>query len=260
MRPLPPRGLIVSCYLESMRGCEREFIASAAHLPQVIALRVEGLDNIGWARMVAPEMFIIGLVKEHNGFYNEITPDIELDGKRIIAHGADMVATSNVFSWMTMGHNVTIHGLSISFRMMFDLDAGGIEVLCRPSVLEDWEKNVLKREISHDNIVLATTFESKAFELVKLLKEHYPQSKVNLEGGIETAEEIQRGFDAGADYVTIGKAINDPPTIIERLMDGVDIPAPAENSTNSTNSAKVQDTRVTTKLIGRSLVWDANKR
>ncbi len=225
MRPLPPKGLIVSCYLESMKGCEREFIASVAHLPQVVALRVEGLDNIRWARMIAPEKFIIGLVKEHNGFFNQITPNIELDGKRIIAHGADMVATSNIFDWMEMGHNVIIHGLSISFRMMFDLDSGGVETLCRPSALEDWEKNVLKREMQQGNIVLATTFEQKAFELVKPLKEHYPQSKVNLEGGIETPEDIQQGFDAGADYVTIGKAINDPPTIIERLVDGVVIPS-----------------------------------
>jgi len=202
-----------------MRGCERNFIASVAHLPEVVALRVEGLDNISFARMIAPDKFIIGLVKHHNGFYNEITPDIVNDGRRIIRHGADMVATSNVSEWMSRGHSITVHRLFGPFRLMLDLDGKGISKLSDSGSLKSWKGKILSREAEAGNIVFATTFEEKGFCLVEQLKASFPNGKVNLEGGIQTAAEVQRGFELGADYVTIGKAINDPPTIIKHLME-----------------------------------------
>ena len=76
MLKFPENGLIVSCYLESMSGSEKEFISAVAHAPGVVGLRVEGLENIAHARLIAPHKFIIGLIKEFDGFRNLI------DGER----------------------------------------------------------------------------------------------------------------------------------------------------------------------------------
>lgn len=206
MKPLPPKGLIVSCYLESMRGCEREFIASVAHVPGVVALRVEGLDNIRFARRIAPEKFIIGLVKQQcqgkgHLSYTRITASINL-GYFIIDAGADMVATDSYMDFLKVG--TPYHIMGDMNRSGFEADLGnGLGCAGRIHPVE---------------FVIATTYESKAFGFVKHIKELYPNQLVNLEGGIETAEEVQQGFAAGADYVTIGKAINDPPTIVKGLM------------------------------------------
>ncbi len=190
MRPLPPKGLIVSCYLESMAGCEKAFISAVARAPGVVALRVEGLENIRYARMIAPEMYIIGLAKVRRAGLVLITPDADL-GQAILDVGADMVAGERV--WHDCGR-----------PFMWDLDQCPDEECFWGSM--------------PPQLILATTFIPKAFDLVREMKTHFPDIPVNLEGGIETAEEVQRGFDCGADYVTIGKAINDPPTIINRLV------------------------------------------
>ena len=196
MRQFPPKGFIVSCYLESMRGCEKEFIASVAHLPQVVALRVEGLDNIRWARQIAPHQYIIGLVKQMVDGRTFITPEDEFEN--IIASGADMVATEELSLRATP-----------FMPIMFDLH----------------DANIIRDELTtlnqlNSQVLLSTTYTNKAFWAVEMLKSIHP-NKVNLEGGIETAEEIQKGFDLGADYVTIGKAINDPPKIIDNLTKDV---------------------------------------
>ena len=196
MRQLPPKGLIVSCYLESMRGCEKEFIASVAHLPQVVALRVEGLDNIRWARQIAPHQYIIGLVKRMYKGDTFITPESEFEN--IIACGANMVATEDL--------NL---GIMPVMPIMIDLYSDDV-----------YHGLIDRLNIGNAQVVLSTTYRQKAFFMLKKLKSRFP-NKVNLEGGIETAEEIQKGFDLGADYVTIGKAINDPPTIIDILTKDV---------------------------------------
>ena len=225
MRPLPEKGLIVSCYLESMKGSEKAFIASVAHHPKVVALRVEGLDNIRYARLIAPEKYIIGLVKRYNvvSGINDITSELLIDGQMIIASGADMVASSHFYSWAnTAGaYTITIAGFNLPFALMYDADILGIETLYSKTtrLFENWQRSVVHKEMRENNFVVATTFKSKGFELVEMLREKFGSiCKINLEGGIETAEEIQRGFDCGADWVTIGKAINDPVTIIDNLM------------------------------------------
>ena len=214
MRPLPEKGLIVSCYLESMKGSEKAFIASVAHHPKVVALRVEGLDNIRYARLIAPEKYIIGLVKYTTGSVEggtQITPTI-LDGADIITAGADMVATGNMDEFFDFSN-----GANCIFPVMFDLGKLNVPMDEFTARMCDngWDGflDCLRKE----KYIISTPYRPKAFEFASRIKERYPFAKVNLEGGIETAEEIQRGFDCGADWVTIGKAINDPVTIIDNL-------------------------------------------
>lgn len=206
MKPLPEKGLIVSCYLESMQGCEKQFIASVANLPEVVALRVEGLDNIRFARMIAPEKFIIGLVKNNEGYHTSITMDLH-SAYAIVKAGADMVATDCLTSW---GLSYSDYTLNLVFLVMYDVpeyDVRGMDNLIK-----------YKQCIFSGGIVIATTHFPKAFDMVIELREKYPKAKINLEGGIETGEEIKTGFACGADWVTIGKAINDPPSIIRSLL------------------------------------------
>lgn len=221
MRHRPEKGLIVSCYLESMCGCEFEFIAAVAHLPGVVGLRVEGLENIRYARRIAPEKFIVGLVKVRERGEIRITPNI-LDAYEVKDVGADMVAMEFLSELVCAGDiPTTEHGLQIPFSVMMDIDTERYEAyFCtslpgRPTNC----KVALRQGLRNETIVLATTFEDRAFDLVERIKKDMPFALVNLEGGIKTAADIQRGFDCGADWVTIGKAINDPPTIIESLVE-----------------------------------------
>lgn len=196
---LPPKGLIVSCYLESMKGCEKDFIASVVKNKHVVGLRVEGLDNIRYARMLT-DKFIIGLVKRMNGGMTTITPTIE-DYRDVLRVGADMVASGECVLWKAIPENI-----------MIDLCNNSFDVLV--------EKFELK-EFLCNHVILATTYENKGYDLLIKIKEMFPEAKVNLEGGLMTREDIQKAFELGADWVTIGKAINDPPTIINYLMEGV---------------------------------------
>lgn len=203
MRELPESGLIVSCYLESMKGCEKNLIDAVCRMDEVVALRVEGLRNIAFARQLCPDKYIIGLVKveyAHKGKEKKlcITPDI-IYADLIMDAGADMVATGCYNEWLD---------LPATCPVMLDI--------------RDFKNMIWPSRLGHipDPLVIATTYQQKAFDLVKELKEKYPEAYINLEGGIETAEEVRRGFECGARWVTIGKAINDPPTIIENLLKG----------------------------------------
>lgn len=206
MNKFPPDGLIVSCYLEGLAGAERDFISAVAHVPGVVGLRVEGLDNIDFARRIAPDAYIIGLIKEYNGERNIITPHTVRQGKEIIHAGADIVATEMVGI-----------GFQLPPKVMWDMHSHHVDW-----VLDDPEANRwLKQLIVRDKIILATTFMQKAFTETMKLRNGFPVAKINLEGGIETHKEVTYGLrPCGANYVTIGKAINDPETIITNLLKG----------------------------------------
>ena len=201
MRKLPPSGLIVSCYLESMKGCEREFIASVAHLPQVVALRVEGVANVRFARMTAPQAYIIGLVKVWSNADRRYRITPLASAVELVVAGADMVATDCMEQYPNF----------FGTRIMYDVPQESIELF--------WGVGV-ERGVAQGEIVLATTHFQRAYGLIDRWKGKFPGAIVNLEGGIETHEDVKKGFMLGADYVTVGKAINDPPTIIRRLVCG----------------------------------------
>lgn len=211
VRPLPTKKLIVSCYLESMKGAERYFIDSAATLPCVGALRIEGLFNIAYARGQYPDLFIIGLVKECINGETVITPTEGL-GAEIISAGADMVATecyTKFFDFDT--------GACFKSRMMFDLGktTDGSDLFANKdhagySIFIDY--------LNNGNIILATTYQQLGYELLSNLREAYPSAKLNFEGGVTCKEHIDNASYFDVDYVTIGKAINDPVFIIKQLM------------------------------------------
>lgn len=218
MRNLPKNGLIVSCYLEGMKGSERAFIATVANLSGVVALRVEGLDNIEFARRIAPDQFIIGLIKKSNGTRNLITPDLDVMGRAIKSAGADIVAAERIFHWGERNHRNRIDGINLPFRVMWDLHANDFDADIRINEDDATRVRCMARE---GQIIMATTFISKAFDYIQGLRRQFSDLVlVNLEGGIENAEQLQQGFACGANYVTIGKAINDPETIIENILKG----------------------------------------
>jgi len=217
MRALPEKGLIVSCYLESMRYCERDFISAVAHVPGVVGLRVEGLENIEFARRIAPEKFIIGLVKVKQGANGTaITPSLE-DGYNVHHAGADMIATSHLLEWTHPlgGEICTPHGFAVPFRIMADMSGETFRELCERSELL---LASFRREIDERNLVFATTFEDYGIGLLQNIKKAFPCALVNLEGGVWNPEMLVDAFRHGADYVTIGKAINDPRFITEMLV------------------------------------------
>lgn len=216
------KGLIVSCYLESLKGCEKEFIASIINHPQVVAIRVEGLDNIRWARLINPNAFIIGLVKDMIAGKTYITDESEIEN--IMACGADMVATQEIcWEWSIPSetsnkYEYFLIDIANDTPIMLDLSRESLQTLKR-CYDSDWMiANFIDDSILTGTLIFSTTYEHKAFDMVKEIRDIFPNALVNLEGGIETQEEILKGFAMGADYVTIGKAINDPPTIIDKLL------------------------------------------
>ncbi len=211
LRPLPTKKLIVSCYLESMKGAERYFIDAVANIENVGALRIEGLFNIAYARGKYPDLFIIGLVKECINGKTVITPTEGL-GAEIISAGADMVATecyTKFFDFDT--------GACFKSRMMFDLGktTDGSDLFANKdrsgySIFLDY--------LDNGHIILATTYQNLGYKLLNNLREAYPIAKLNFEGGITCKEHIDNASYIGADYITIGKAINDPVFIIKQLL------------------------------------------
>lgn len=210
MRPLPPKGLIVSCYLASMVGCEKQFIKSVIDLPGVVALRVEGIENVRYARHLSPDKYIIGLVKipvADNGSRYGITPSIKW---AMVLHqaGADMIATGCLPHWYnTVPSAIATAPFYIMYDMTADMDA----------YIPDKHRAAFEDAVNSRRIVLATTYVQKAFRMRTDLRIKYPQAIINLEGGIETGIEVQEGLE-DADWVTIGAAINDPPAIIDKLL------------------------------------------
>lgn len=207
------KGLIVSCYLESMKGCEKEFIASVINLPQVVGLRVEGIDNIRFARQLCPrEKFIIGLAKKWKKSYTLITPN-ESAVREIINTNADLVATNNqAVAWKML--ETRKYGLSYPCKFVLDLNTNTFNELLL------WNKQTLgvRPFISEHIVWLATTMEDRAYDLIEKMRSKFINAVIVAEGGFGKAEEIQEAFDSGANYVCIGKAINDPPTIVRRFM------------------------------------------
>ena len=216
------KGLIVSCYLESLRGCEKEFIACVINHPHVVAVRVEGLDNIKWARLISPNAFIIGLVKDMIQGKTYITDKSEI--VNILTCGANMVATEEIFyEWKIPSdtqdkYEYDIIDIDNETPIMLDLSRESLAQLKR-CYDKDWMiANFINDSILAGTLIFSTTYEHKAFDMIKEIRDIFPNALVNLEGKIETQEEILKGFAMGADYITIGKAINDPPTIINNLL------------------------------------------
>ena len=218
-----PKGLIVSCYLESLKGCEKEFIASVINHPKVVAVRVEGLDNIKWARLINPNKFIIGLVKDMIAGKTYITDECEIEN--IMACGANMVAIQEICWEYSILSDTEENKYDYNFidvgnetPIMLDLSRESLAVLKRCYDHYWMIANMINDLISAGALIFSTTYEHKAFDMIQEIRDIFPDALVNLEGGIETIEEIQKSFSMGADYVTIGKAINDPPTIINKLL------------------------------------------
>lgn len=195
---LPPDGLIVSCYLESMRGAEMFFLKSICKLRMITALRVEGIENIEYAKAnsILP---IIGLIKRLQDDGSYITASID-DLLAVEEAGADFVAIDS----RTCNSNLA----SVYNKATIPI-AADIEYLSEAI-------NAYKLGA----VIISTTFKPKAFDLIKEIKSSLRNCKINLEGGIETRKEVQQAFQLGANYVTIGKMINDPSTIIKHLLGG----------------------------------------
>lgn len=217
----PPNGLIISCYLEGLKGAEKEFISSVIHHPRVVAIRVEGIENIHYARLVGgKDKFIIGLVKRWDGRRYCITPSMS-DVSEIYNAGANAIATNNVdlyFGYVTAGE----YCINSSYCWMLDLD------LAKWETLKFYKKKVLlDAGIREQIVIIATTMEINAknsLALVKTIRQQYGElAIINYEGGVNNPQEMQNAFNAGANYVTIGKAFNDPATIINNWFSAKEV-------------------------------------
>jgi len=199
---MPKRGLIVSCYLESMEGCEKAFIDAVAKCPGVVGLRVEGVQNIRYARREYSDLWIIGLVKTHiNG--DTIITTCPKEGDIIMDAGADMVATEKYIDFLDAG---------VPYPIMADMN---------------WEEYMrymgngslprhIEKIIDHE-VILATTREKHQLDFAAKIREDFYGASINIEGGISSPYQVKVGLEK-YEYVTIGKAINDPPFIIRRLL------------------------------------------
>jgi putative N-acetylmannosamine-6-phosphate epimerase len=187
--------LIVSCHLETMKGCEKRFIESVASHPSLWGLRVEGIENIKFARSITG-LFLVGLVKTWDEAFGRNRITVLREHEAIMSAGADMVAGEVPYG---------------SRPFLWDLSDKSYaeEVLPRAD-----ELNPL---LDGRSLVLSTTFSERGFELVRRMRRDFPRAIINCEGGLVSRGDLLWAEDCGADWVTVGRAINDPRFILDGL-------------------------------------------
>jgi len=210
---LPEHGLIVSCYLHSMKGAEKIFLDTIFNIPEIKTIRVEGLENIAYAMRLRDiyEKYIIGLIKsnpsqDENMRY--ITPTIA-DVRKLNDSGADMIA---IDSRLLRDKSNSIEARYYEVDSLRDLfNAAKLPIMA--DIKTEMEADIA---IKNGAAIIATTFQQRAFRLTKrLVKKGY---SVNIEGGLTSRGDILRSRKAGAYWYTIGRGIHDPQTIIKNLI------------------------------------------
>lgn len=179
-----------------MRGCEKNFIRAVASHPALWGLRVEGIENIRFARSIT-SLFLVGLVKTWDEALGRNRITVFGEHEAIESAGADMVAGETLLT---------------SSPFLWDLSE------------ESYAKEVLPRAeelsplLEAKSLVLSTTFSERGFELVRRMRRDFPYAIINCEGGMVSRGDLLWAEDCGADWATIGRAINDPVFILDGLM------------------------------------------
>lgn len=141
-------------------------------------------------------MFIVGLVKTWDDARGRNRITVAAEHSSIISAGADMVA-GEVFSF--------------GFPFLWDLSNESYESEVVPRAEE------LAPLLASGSLVLSTTFEERGFDLVRRMRRDFLSATINCEGGLRSKDDILRAEECGADWVTLGRAINDPRFILDGL-------------------------------------------
>lgn len=201
---LPQPGLIVSCYMHSMKDCTKALIDTIWEIDEVNSLRIEGIDNINHAKKLKDikHKYIIGLLKDKEKELADL-PYIsasQSDIKRLCDYsGADMIAVDCRLINKEVDTLCELHECS-SLPIMADIETEA------------------EAELALDcgASIIATTFLNKWFDLAKkLVKKDVP---VNIEGGLASYWDIRRAKQIGATWWTVGRAIHDVKTTIQNFI------------------------------------------
>lgn len=199
---LPKQGLIVSCYMHSMKNCTKSLIDAIWEIDEVKTLRIEGIDNINHAKKLKDikHKYIIGLIKDKEkelAGLPYISASIE-DVKRLCDYsGADMVA---IDSRIIAGPDEAVS--------IYDLyEHSALPIMA--DIEEEIEADIA---FNYGASIIATTFLNKGFDVAKnLIKKGFP---VNIEGGLTSSSDIRRAKKIGVSWWTVGRAIHDVKTTI----------------------------------------------
>lgn len=209
MSRLPEPGLIVSCYMHSMKDCTKSLIDTIWEIDEVKTLRIEGIDNINYAKRLKDikHKYIIGLIKDKEkelASLPYISASLD-DIKRLCDYsGADMIAVdsrgrnrnSTVHDWLVMRNLYRCAQLPIMADIELEAEA----------------------DVALDNgaAIIATTFLNKGFDLAKRLSKR--DIPVNIEGGLVSNNDIKIAMKTGAKWWTVGRAIHDVKTTVRSFF------------------------------------------
>lgn len=204
----PEPGLIVSCYMHSMKDCTKSLIDTIWEIDDIKTLRIEGIENINHAKKLKDikHKYIIGLIKDQCkelAGLPYISASID-DIKRLCDYsGADMIAIDS--RWRN-GNSDTHDYLVIKNLYRY------AQLPIMADIELEEEADVA---LSCGASIIATTFLNKGFELAKKLAQK--GVPVNLEGGLSDFSDIRRAKKIGASWWTVGRAIHDVKTTIKQF-------------------------------------------
>jgi hypothetical protein len=211
--PLPDSGLIVSCYLSDWKSREKEFIKIVSGNPNVVALRVEGEDNIKFAKDYSGKC-VVGLIKDF-AYPNYITPT-DNHAKRCFLAGADFVAVDmrlskeihkdNLLNWKDY------HSVLVFNDNKFIVYTDYFKRCWADLKYEQYDYT----QTEFNFPIVSTTFaEGLHWKVLDKVDKEFALKHLNIEGGVNLKN--YKELKKRAKYVTIGKAIHDPNTIINLL-------------------------------------------
>jgi putative N-acetylmannosamine-6-phosphate epimerase len=202
MIKLPKSGLIACTQTYDWRKyrCNYAVIEIAlidilANNKNIVALRIDNPLLISYAKNKYKNLFVLGMIKDHD-YSNYITPTLDHYTKCIEA-GADAVAVD----------------FRDYDRVQWVLDNGLVEYIWPDIDTFEKAKNILD---THDFPIISSTFCKEQDFFLDAFSDYNLLDRLNIEGNVN--HEDFGTFYKEARYVTIGRAIHDPNTIIENLI------------------------------------------
>jgi N-acylglucosamine-6-phosphate 2-epimerase len=205
-----PKGLIVSCQIESDSNFDSDDVTSFA-LEAIrggcIGLRIEGSKNVIKVKEKT-NIPVIGLTKSvYKNSYVWITPTAE-EGIELFDNGADYVAMD------ATGRN--------GYKELNKLSLQNIPVIGDISNISQAYKAIDNGCVALTTALSGYTSEccisdNPDYQLLKKLIENFPNIPILAEGRYWERSQVKTAFDLGAYSVVVGSAITRPHLITERL-------------------------------------------
>lgn len=203
---LPEPGLIVSCYMHSMKDCTKSLIDTIWEIDEVKTIRIEGIDNINHANKLKDikHKYIIGLIKDKEkelAGLPYISASLD-DIKRLCDYsGADMIAIDSRIIGKDGEESVADLYEQSDLPIMAD-------------IAEEIEADIA---FNYGASIISTTFTGRAFELASNLSRE-DRMNVNIEGGLINYLDVQMAKSTGAKWWTVGRAIHDVKTTVRSFF------------------------------------------